>query len=162
MTDLLSQQPSVRSIEFAHCVNKEKEIFIEPTPVDEGSFCELVNSDANGRVVCTVCHKAVVPLAKLRDLFDLEEEDKIPNYRCTACAKCTRCKESGKLKAMGIRERVEQEVIEDSISIDYNSHTVLAKLSFMIITKWPKRFTCNSVKSLIIKRRGLGKYTKAL
>ena len=79
---------------------------------------------------CSV-HKAHIPIAKLRRIVDEDDTGTLVSYRCPTCAKCLKCKETGKTQAVTLQESVEQVVIENSVSINYDKAKVFVDLPFI-------------------------------
>ena len=79
---------------------------------------------------CSV-YKAMVPIARLREIVDQEDVGDVVSYRCPACSKCVRCKESGKTRAITLQEAVEQDIIEKSVTIDREKGKVYVDLPFL-------------------------------
>ena len=53
------------------------------------------------------------------------------SYRCTNCRNCQKCKQGEHIQFTSIKEEVEQEVINQSVIIDFKSGKAEAKLPFM-------------------------------
>ena len=53
------------------------------------------------------------------------------NYRCINCRQCQVCKHHKQIEAVSIKEEVEQDVINKSISIDINNNVISAYLPFI-------------------------------
>ena len=64
------------------------------------------------------CHKAAIPLSKLKGLLDEDDIPVIKDTRCNKCANCPTCKLSGRAKTQSLQESFEQEVIEKSVTVD--------------------------------------------
>ena len=76
-------------------------------------------------------HKAMIPIAKLRNMVAPDDGGTLISYRCPACAKCVKCKESPRTRAITLTETVEQDIIEKSVFIDYLKKTVFVDLPFL-------------------------------
>ena len=96
--------------------------------------------------------KARIPLSRLKELLDDPDVNDTVTYRCPECAKCIRCKESTKTKAISLNEKVEQTFIEKSVSIDLENRKVMVDMPF---TKDPVEFLTN-------RHRGPDNYKQAL
>ena len=79
---------------------------------------------------CSV-HKAHIPIAKLRRIVDEDDTGTLVSYRCPTCAKCLKCKETGKTQAVTLQESAEQVIIENSVSINYEKNKVFVDLPFI-------------------------------
>ena len=98
------------------------------------------------------CHRATIPIARLRNLVTPDDTESMVTYRCPSCSRCTACKQSPKNRAMTLTESVEQRIIEASVSIDYTKKSVFVDLPFL---KDP-------VPPLREKHRGTDNYKMAL
>ena len=75
------------------------------------------------------------------------DEDDIPvikDTRCDKCANCPTCKLSSRAKTQSLQEAFEQEVIENSVTVDLDDRRVLVELPFVkkpveFLTKRHKR-----------------------
>merc|ERR1719239_43930 len=76
-------------------------------------------------------HKAMIPIAKLRNMVAPDDGGTLVSYRCPSCAKCVKCKESPRTRAITLTETVEQDIIEKSVFIDYLKKTVFVDLPFL-------------------------------
>ena len=79
--------------------------------------------------MCSV-HQAWVPLAKMRELLNLDNENLV-TYRCQDCSQCIKCKKSPRLQAISLVEAREQDAIEASVNLDLEKKKVTVKLPFM-------------------------------
>ena len=95
----------------------------------EASSSQLTSSDTQGPIHHCWVLKASIPLARLKQLMEDPEEDTI-TYRCPNCARCIQCKKSSKIKAISIRERFEQEIIQKSVVIDTEKQMVRVDMPF--------------------------------
>ena len=96
-------------------------------------------------------HKAVIPIARMRELVDQDDIGNSITYRCSECSKCMTCKRSKRNTAVSIQESREQTIIENSVIIDKNVRKVFVTLPFL---KDP-------VESLMLKHRGNNNYSQA-
>ena len=139
-------------------IQHESDIVIEPlckhfcihvmstiAPQSEDSAKVTDDSTQNETVM-----KAKVPLAKLRQIMEPDEE--LVSYRCPKCEDCPECKSSQKLQSSSIRERSEQKLIEKSISIDYEAEKITVKLPFL----------CDPIKFFSDHYKGGSNYSQAL
>ena len=76
-------------------------------------------------------HKAMIPIAKLRNMVAPDDGGTLVSYRCPSCAKCVKCKESPRTRAITLTETVEQDIIERSVFIDYLKRAVFVDLPFL-------------------------------
>ena len=75
--------------------------------------------------------KAKIPLSRLKEIIDQSDMNDTVTYRCPDCAKCIRCKESAKTKAISLTEKIEQSFIDKSVSIDTHKKKVMVDLPFV-------------------------------
>ena len=76
-------------------------------------------------------HKAMIPIAKLRNMVAPDDGGTLVSYRCPSCTKCVKCKESPRTRAITLTETVEQDIIERSVFIDYLKKAVFVDLPFL-------------------------------
>ena len=81
--------------------------------------------------------KATVPIARMREILDIDDCDEISTYRCPECAKCIKCKNSVRRNAISLQESAEQEIIERSVVLDKENKKVIVRLPF---TQDPDKF----------------------
>ena len=77
------------------------------------------------------CHKAAIPLSKLKGLLDEDDIPVIKDTRCYKCANCPTCKLSGRAKTQSLQESFEQEVIVKSVTVDLERCMVRVELPFI-------------------------------
>ena len=94
-------------------------------------ICTLHNKDPQIHVL-----KAKIPLQKQKVFIDQDDADNTINFRCSECQKC-KCATSNKTKMMSLVEKIEQEAIENSVTVDLVRGKVLVDLPF---TKPPVEF----------------------
>jgi len=81
-------------------------------------------------------HKAKIALSKQREFIDEDDMDNTVNFRCSECQRC-KCSTSNRTKMMSLVEKIEQEVIQKSVTIDLENKKVFVDLPF---TKPPVEF----------------------
>ena len=81
--------------------------------------------------------KAVVLIARMRELIDQDDINDMVTFCCPACSKCLQCKMSRKRTAISLQEAMEQEIIEKSVTLSSNLKKVAVKLA---IIKNPTEF----------------------
>ena len=86
--------------------------------------------DGNDAHFCSV-FKAVVPIARMRELIDQDDINDMVTFRCPACSKCLQCKMSRKRTAISLQEAMEQEIIEKSVTLSSVLKKVVVKLAFI-------------------------------
>ena len=135
------------SAHFSSIVDPHTHIDLNPSCLSYDDFvdagviachdgCEQVPTDhpeqVDGSVMSTHCsvHKAHIPIAKLRRIIDEDDTGTLVSYRCPTCAKCLKCKETGKTQAVTLQESAEQVIIENSVSINYEKKKVFVDLPF--------------------------------
>ena len=64
-------------------------------------------------------YKATVPIARMREILDIDNTEEYAYYRCSECSKCIKCKTPTRRHAISLQESVEQELIERSVTINY-------------------------------------------
>ena len=77
------------------------------------------------------CYKAAIPLSKLKGLLDEDDIPVIKDARCDKCANCPTCKLSSRAKTQSLQEAFEQEVIENSVTVDLENRMVRVELPFI-------------------------------
>ena len=123
--------------EYALITNSELGLTVNPFPLnpddllDVGGqiipdFEELVDScnhvmeecESNfSQHFCGV-HKAIIPIARMRELVDEDDTADTITYRCPDCSKCVVCKRSCRRTAISLQESAEQTIIESSVKLD--------------------------------------------
>ena len=83
------------------------------------------------------CYKAAIPLSKLKGLLDEDDIPVIKDARCDKCANCPTCNLSSRAKTQSLQEAFEQEVIENSVTVDLEGQMVRVELPFI---KQPAEF----------------------
>jgi hypothetical protein len=97
-----------------------------PTATADCHCIDLGLCDYGGR-----CLKAAVPLSKLKGLLDEDDIPVIKDTRCDKCANCPTCKLSGRAKTQSLQEAFEQEIIENSVTVDLDDRKVKVELPFI-------------------------------
>ena len=96
-------------------------------------------------------HKATIPIAKMRELIDIDDCEPYTGYRCPVCAKCNQCKTSVRTTAISLQEAAEQHLIEESVKLVREKKRVVVTLPF---TQDPVKFLTNRHGGLeIISKR---------
>ena len=143
-----------RKVVFSIMTNKRLGMTVHPHPINETDmidagcsipiqFEEIIDAEGPPELVdgniahfCSV-HKAVIPIARMREMVDQDDLDDMVTFRCAACSKCLKCKMSRKRTAVSLQETVEQEIIEKSVTLSTELKKVVVKLAF---TKDPTEF----------------------
>ena len=73
--------------------------------------------------------RAKIPLEKYRRAMEFDEAP-LDQYRCEVCENCEKCQSSDTLQSTSLRERAEQVLIENSITINYQEKKAIVKLPF--------------------------------
>ena len=60
-------------------------------------------------------HKAIIPIARMREVIDEDNTADTITYRCPDCSKCVVCKRSCRRNAISLQESAEQAIIESSV-----------------------------------------------
>ena len=72
-------------------------------------------------------HKAIILIARMRELVDEDDIADTITYRCPDCSKCVVCKRSRRT-AISLQESAEQTIIESSVKLDLENQRVLVTL----------------------------------
>ena len=97
-------------------------------------------------------HKAIIPIARIRELVDEDDMADTITNRCPDCSKCVVCKISHRRTANPLQESVEQTIIESSVKLDTENRQVIVTLP------WVR----DPVQPLIDKHRGNSNIHQAL
>ena len=119
--------------------------------VDNELFLEDYIWKNNQLHYCSV-NKAMVPIAKMRELMDIDDLDDTVPYRCPLCAKCFTSKRSQRRTAISLQEAREQQIIEDSVKISLEEKRVIVTYPFL---KDPVNFITQ-------RHKGSNNYNQAL
>ena len=116
---------------------------IFPSPLGSQDFIELGQAVVDERIpddiICSSQHcqclnttvlKAKVPLNKLRSFVDEQDMDDTVNFRCDICKLC-KCSISNRSKMLSLNEKIEQEIIEKSVTVDLEKKCVFVDLPFI-------------------------------
>ena len=169
--------PEQKTFIYKMKVNNESDFSVHPTPlnythfedhgtIEDNELDEELGDDHSRASLetraepvwsCSGCHHIKVHKAKLntpknKDPSNEYDTDNIVNYRCPDCANCSKCKMSGKSKNISLKERLEQDIIEKSVSVDIENEKVFVELPF---TRDPEKF-------LTEKHHGTDNYSQAL
>lgn len=121
---------------------------IYPTPLEQECLYDLGMKELpnHNSTLCQEHHctcpeqnlvfRAKISLNKQRTFVDEEDKDELINFRCSKCLKC-KCASSNTSRMMSITEKIEQEAIEKSVSINLKDESVYVDLPF---TKDPTKF----------------------
>ena len=69
-------------------------------------------------------------------------------YRCVDCRSCQKCKNGEQIELLSIKEEVEQELINKSVTVDVKSGTTTARLPLMDDPSL--KLACNKYKALAV------------
>ena len=94
---------------------------------DQDEFCRIMDHGAH---LCGV-HKATVPIARMREMLDIDDTDDTITFRCEECSKCSTCKTSARRTAVSLQEAREQQYIERSVKVDLESNSVTVTYPFL-------------------------------
>ena len=72
-------------------------------------------------------YKAIIPIARMRELVDEDNTADTITYRCPDCSKCLVCKRSHKRTAISLQESAEQTIIESSVKLDLENQPFLLR-----------------------------------
>ena len=80
---------------------------------------------------CNVSYKNKSSLKESK-LFEIAENAGTEiTYRCVDCRNCSKCKKSSQIECISIQEEIEQDIIEDSVTVDLEKGITTAKLPFL-------------------------------
>ena len=97
-------------------------------------------------------HKAIIPIARMKELVDEDDTVDTITYRCPDCSKFMVCKRSRRRTAISLQESAEQTIIESSVKLDLENQRVLVTLP------WVR----DPIQPLIDKHRGTSNIHQAL
>ena len=136
-----------KRVHYSVDIGDEVHTEIFPTPLTVSDFEDAgcptrkveghnLNLDEHAHVDSQAVHwcsvnKAMVPIARLREIIDQDDVGQEVSYRCPTCSKCVKCKESGKTQAVTLQESVEQDIIEKSVTVDKEKGKVFVDLPFL-------------------------------
>ena len=115
---------------FPSPIGSQDFIELGQTVDDERSPDDLMCSSQHCQCLNTTIFKAKVPLSKLRSFMDEQDMDDTVNFRCDICKLC-KCSTSNRGKMLSLNEKVEQEVIEKSVTVDLEQKCVFVDLPFI-------------------------------
>ena len=104
----------------------------ESRPMDleeDECICEHTHLERIGKNKAV--YKAKIPVAKRKEYVDEEDQGLIKDFRCTDCARCKKCSLSDRSKMMSLQEKMEQEAIKKSVTINLKEHKVFVDLPFI-------------------------------
>ena len=136
--------------EYAVIAHNELDLMVHPFPINpqdilnvggeiEPHFEELANccnhimeelDPGYSQHFCGV-HKAIIPIARMRELVDKDDTANTIIYRCPDCSKCVICKRSLRRTVISLQESVEQTIIESSVKLDIENKKVIVKLPWV-------------------------------
>ena len=87
--------------DFKELVNSCNHIMKELDPTYSHNYCGV--------------HKAIIPIARMRELVDEDDTADTITHRCPECSKCVVCKRSLRKIAISLKESAEQSIIESII-----------------------------------------------
>ena len=76
-------------------------------------------------------HKAIIPIARIRELVDEDDTADTITYRCPDCSKCVVCKRSRRRSAISLQESAEQIIIESSVKLDLENQRIVVTLPWV-------------------------------
>ena len=108
--------------------------------IDMGLAEPLIDNEHEILTTCTISHemptctihihKAKIPLSRRKEFIDEDDMAFTSGYRCRTCEQCPCKKKTPREKMMSIQEKVEQEAIIKSISINTDEKKTYADLPF--------------------------------
>ena len=113
-----------------------------------------IEDDSHDYVCCTC-----LLVSRNRRLFEeVENAGSVITYRCVKCRDCQNCKAGERIDTVSLREEVEQDVIDKSVTVDLETRTTTATLPFMqnpVINLEP-----NEEQALLVYKGQLRKLSK--
>ena len=94
-------------------------------------------------------HKAIIPIAWMRELVDEDDTADTITYRCPDCIKCVVCKRYRRRTAISLQESAEQTIIESSVKLDTENRWVIVTLSWVRDPVQPHRGNSNIHQSFL-------------
>ena len=76
-------------------------------------------------------HKAIIPIARMRELVDEDDTADTITYRCPECSKCVVCKRSQRRTAISLQESAEQTIIDSRVKLDLENKRVGVKVPWV-------------------------------
>ena len=92
-------------------------------------------------------HKAIIPIARMRELVDEDNTADTITYRCLDCSECVMCKRSWKRTAVSLQEAAEQTIIESSVRLDLENQRVLVTLPWI---RDPINLSLRNIRGILI------------
>ena len=81
---------------------------------------------------CTVPNSDNVHVSRqIKSYEEAEETGTVISYRCVKCRNCVACKDHDSLEEISIKEEIEQDIINKSVSIDTENRFTIASLPFI-------------------------------
>ena len=99
--------------------------------VEQPEFLANFFFEDNRDNFCSVVHKAVIPITRMRVLLDQDDIQDTVSFRCPDCAKCLNFKKSQRSNTVSLQEARKQVIIEQSVKICEETNTVIAKYPFL-------------------------------
>ena len=127
------EDPSVSDPAYGKCLTEQQEQFYPSVsshlPVADEA--KSVVSNTEREIQCNSCHNVFEDDDKLRDLkfwYKQVEGGTSVEYRCPACRDCAKCKNSDHTDKISLREEIEQQAVEDSITFDRENKKIWVTL----------------------------------
>ena len=76
-------------------------------------------------------HKAIIPIARMRELIDEDDTADTITYRYPECRKCVVCKRSQRRTAISLQESAEQTIIDSRVKLDLENKRVGVKVPWV-------------------------------
>ena len=90
---------------------------------------DRVDEDSSEVSSCTENHYTA--LRQIKQFEEVENAGSTITYRCIECRGCKRCKNSEQIEVVSIREEIEQELINESVTLNHETQRVEATLPCM-------------------------------
>ena len=111
------------------CENAESTSTFEPPKyLNQDSAQDLICSDDPAEYVaeCTSCHSLTLKAQK--HFEDVENAASEILYRCVSCRNCQKCRNGERIEYVSVKEEIEQDVINRSVSLNVEQGITIASL----------------------------------
>jgi len=103
----------------------------DSTSKSESELLRELEANVAGTTLGQECHKAKIPLQRIKGLQDEIDIQEVIEYRCESCSNCPTCKMSARAKTKSLQEEFEQQVLEKSVTVDLKEGVTRVDLPFI-------------------------------